>query len=303
VKRTILRVAIFAQLFVFLLSGCGTQHRFQKYTPMPNPDRRIPMALALVMPPSVCTYKHAVGDVVPDYFYVGESICRNIEEAARLSFQTVMTFDRVEDPNTDHADALLMIRKIRLKGYNRRKIPAMVGYWAVIEWSFSTSDGKSRYVRQLAGNGEDIRTFGYVFPRHRDSLQRCLDDLGKKAFEEMAVSLEKGRKNLETEMDILTKFNKYEIGVTTFGTYKVDQTKDWNVRLVEIEGQAKRFNDDLVERAVVVKEMVRPVYGENLICNLEFSGKDQKNDNIPITAITCDRDGKTIFSRGKALKK
>jgi hypothetical protein len=289
---------------VFLLSSCGTpEHRFRKFSPAPDSVERIPMTLALVLPPSVCSYAHPVGDIRPSVFHVGETICRNIKEAANLNFKTVKLFGKTDAARTEDADALLVIEMIGVKHYQQRKVPLVIGYQTLIEWSFTTKDGKSRYVQKLTGNGEDERTFGYVHPRHRDSLQRCLDDLGRKVYEEMTASLEKGRKNLETQKDILTKFGKYQIGKTTHEIYVKDQTEDWNVNILQRVSRSKKFEDNTTEMEVYLKDMVHSAYGESLACELEFQGKGGKSNEVFLSSIICKMDDELVISKGNRLIK
>ena len=244
-KRSFFGVIIIIPVVACLLSCCSTpEYRFQVYTPSPDPVKKVSMTLTLVLPPSVCSYAEAVGDIRPIVFYVGETICRNIEDAARLNYQAVKILGKAEDALTEDADALLNIEMIGIKNYMNNDIPLLVGYNTDIEWSFSTRDGESKYIWKLRGNGEDQRSLGYVFPRHRDSLQRCMDNLGRKVNEEMAVSLEKGRKNVKTIRDILAKFEKYEIGITSLDEYEKDQTADWKVEFVNEIIKAKKFDED-----------------------------------------------------------
>ena len=114
----------------------------------------------------------------------------------------------------------------------------------------------------------------------------------------MAVSLEKGRKNIETERDILTKLERYEIGITTLDIYEKDQTVDWNVEHVERGSKAKKFMDNIIEMEIYVKDMVSSVYGESLVCELEFHGKGKKSDEITLSSIICKMDGEVVISRG-----
>ncbi len=283
---------------IFLLFGCGTpEHSFLRYSPTEGPETKVPMTLALVLPPSVCSYAHSVGDIRPSVFYVGEAICRNIEAAARLNFQEVKVLAKAENAYAEDTDALLEIEMIDLKNYIQHQIPLLVEYRVYIEWSFSTKNGKSRYVTQLTGNGEDQRTFGYVHPRHRDSLQRCVDDLGRKVYEEMDVALIKGRKNLEAQRDILAKFEQYQIGITTLDNYEKDQTANWNIQFVRRESRSKKFADHTVETETYMKDKVRSAYGENLICELEFQGKVNNSREITLSSITCEMDGETVISK------
>jgi len=298
-------VVVGALISFFLLAGCGSpQHRFRMAEPPPSGSSgKIPLTLALVLPPATCSYTRVVGDIQQSVFHVGETVCRNVREAARRVYGTVTVVDKASAVSETGADAVLEVRILSLDGYVERKIPAIVGYRMPIGWSFSTRDGKSVYYRRLVAAGEDQRTYGYVDPRHLASLQRCLDDLGRKAAAEMADSLENGRKNLSAEEDILSKLGKYAPGVTSLDAYEKDKTDDWKVTIRERATRSRKIVSDdgkttsLPETEVYVKDEVRSAYGDDLVCSVEFAGKGKDGRSVRLTALECRRDTGPVLCR------
>jgi hypothetical protein len=298
-------IATVALMTVLLVSGCGSpQYRFRNTAPPAAPAGKIPMTLALVLPPSVCSRTQVVGDLRPSVFHVGESVCRDIREAGERVYRKVEVFGKTEDALARDADAVLDIRLIGLDGYVVRKVPAVVGYRMVVGWSFATRDGKSRYAKRLAAVGEDERTFGYVDPRHRASLQRCLEDLGRKASAEMEASLENGRKNLAAEEDILARFARYEAGATSLETYEGEKTGEWNVTLKERRSAAKKYPGkdggtagSAVVTEIYVRDEVRSAYGEDLVCEVEFEGKGKDRKEILLSSLLCRRGDRTVLAK------
>lgn len=296
-------IAVVALTCCLLFPGCSAnEYRFRKSPPAPVSAGRIPLTLALVLPPSVCSRTHVVGDIRQSVFYVGEAICQDLRETAQRTYREVKVVGNPGEAPPPDADAVLDIRVRGIDGYVlKEKIPAVVGYRIGIDWSFATRDGKSRYVRHLKAVGEDDRVFGYVDPRHLASLQRCLDDLAAKTGQEMAVSVENGRKNLVAEEDILAKLGGYEIGGTSLDTYERDKTGHWNVTIRERRSRAEKIaapgKPEAVFMEIHMKDEIRSAYGEELVCEVEFQGKGTDKAGIRLASLLCRRGDKRILSK------
>jgi hypothetical protein len=297
-KRRLLRSSrgpvLGACLLALLLSACGTaQFRFRSFAPPPSADRH-PLTLALVLPPAVCSYPYMTYHGQPMVFHIGPPICRSAEEAAKRTFRAVKVVMKPDDVAVEHADAVAALRITGANISSIKKIPARIMSRVTVEWSFRTRDGSGTYVRRLVGAGDDERVFGLSSPRLQDSMQRCLDDLGREIFHEMVVSVETGRKNVAAENDILAKLGSYKAGVTTLAKYEGDKTKDWHVTIKERGVAAKRSTDGkggktaiTVKTEYLVREEVRSAYGDDLVCEIEFRGKSL--DGIAYASSACRR--------------
>lgn len=298
-------IAIVALTCCLMFPGCSAnEYRFRKSPPAPFSTERIPMTLALILPPSVCSQTRVVGDIRQSVFYVGEAICQNLRETAQRTYREVKVVGNPGEVRPLDADAVLDIRVRGIDGYVlKEKIPAIVGYRIGIDWSFATRDGKSRYFRHLTAVGQDERVFGYVDPRHLASLQRCLDNLAAKTSEEIAASLENGRRNLAAEGDILAKLEMYEIGGTSLDTYERDKTGNWNVTMQERRSRAEKIatpapgKSDEVFTEIYMKDEIRSAYGEELVCEVEFQGKGTDKAGIRLVSLLCKKGDKPVLTK------
>ncbi len=296
-------ILVGALLSGLLLSACGTvDHRFRSELPARSPAEKIPMTLALVLPPSVCSHAPVYGEFRPSVYHVGETLCRDIRKSAERTYRSVRVFGTKGEALAQDADAVLAVRIVDGQWYVLRKIPVLVRYRLTLEWSFATRDGKSSYLRRLVGIGEDQRTFGMPDPRHRAALQRCIGAMERKVSAEMAAAPENGRRNIAAEKDILGKFGRYAAGVTSLDRYEKDQTGDWKVtgkeRFVRSEKMPGKDGKALVGKTeVYVKDEVRSAFGDGLVCVLEFRGSGGKGVEIMLSSVRCSRNDAPVLSR------
>jgi hypothetical protein len=67
-------------------------------------------------------------------------------------------------------------------------MPVVIDSVVVLEWSITSPDGRVLYANTLKGIGRDARTFGGAKSRLRASMERCLNDLTQKLYEDLFAS-------------------------------------------------------------------------------------------------------------------
>lgn len=177
-------------VLVFILVGGCTTHlnKFDIKGPQPEPADKIPIAITLIMDNDMCQFKvleKRQGN--KRFFHIGQDICENVQNLFSHNFASVEILHSASEADTKKSDATAHMKIIEASVVTRSRIPLVIDSVVVLEWSVTNQNGKILYTNTLKGIGQDVRTFGGIKTRLKASMQRCLNDLMQKFYEDMLV--------------------------------------------------------------------------------------------------------------------
>lgn len=177
-------------LVIVLFAGCTTHLKnFNMNVPQTVDGKKLPVVMALIFDDNTCQFK-----VVEKrqgnkrIFHIGPTICDNVSNLLPLVFENVVTVHNEDEASTVKADAIVKIEIIDASVVTRTRMPLTIDSLIVLEMSITNLNGRMVYTNTIKGLGQDARTFGGATQRLQASMQRCLDDLMQKLYEDIRTS-------------------------------------------------------------------------------------------------------------------